>query len=86
MSNLPHVLLETCSLVADLESTRAHGARAMRARVDLMRTASLVLRALPEVHVERLAFDELARELRDEASELRRRHRVVRSSVLAMMD
>jgi hypothetical protein len=86
MSNLPEALRDTCSVVAELENAHAHGAKALRARVDLMTTASLELRSLPARHLERLAFEELARELRDEAVELRRRHRVVRRSVLAMMD
>ncbi|MBX3261233.1 MAG: hypothetical protein KIS78_28335 [Labilithrix sp.] len=86
MWNLPDALRDTSSVVAELEHARAHGAKALRARVDLMATASLLLRSRPETHPDALALAELAREIRDEAVELRRRHRLVRGSVLAMID
>jgi hypothetical protein len=86
MSKLPDALRDTCSVVTELENSRAHGARALRARVDLMTMASIALRSRPETHPDRLELEALVRETRDEAMELRRRHRVVRHSVLAMMD
>ncbi|MDF2692227.1 MAG: hypothetical protein K0S65_610 [Labilithrix sp.] len=86
MSNLPDALRDTCCVVTELENARAYGARALRARVDLMTTASRELRFRPEAHYERLALEALVRETREEAAELRRRHRVVRHSVLAMID
>jgi hypothetical protein len=86
MSNLPDALIETCSVLAELENVRASGVRALRARVDLMTTASVELQLLPESHNERLAFSELAREIRDEAVKLRQRHRVLWHSIVTMMD
>ncbi len=86
MSNLSDALHDSSSVVADLEHACAFGARALRARVDLVTTASQTLRSLPDRHFESAALAALALEIRDEAFELRRRHRIVRGSVLAMMD
>ncbi len=86
MSDLPETLQQTCSIVAELENERAHGAKALRARVDLVATASSMLAFEPEPDFETVALAELVRELRDEAALLRQRHRVVKHMVLSMID
>jgi hypothetical protein len=86
MSILAEALRETSSVVADLEHGRAHGARLLRARVDLVTTASKQIQRVPDSHPETLALHAVARELLDEAVELRRIHRIVRGCLLAMMD
>lgn len=86
MLDLPDALRDTCSVVTELENARAYGAKALRARVDLVATASMLLRSRPQSHFETVELVAMAREIRDEAVELRRRHRVVRHSVLTMMD
>jgi len=86
MSDLPETLRETCSVVAELENDRAHGAKSLRVRVDLITTAYSMVATRAEEPAEITALARLARELREEASLARRRHRVVKRMVLAMMD
>lgn len=86
MSDLPETLRDTCSFVSELENERVHGAKALRVRVDLISTASSMLASSPEQRTETIALARLVREVRDEAVELRRRHRVVKGFVLSMMD
>lgn len=86
MLDLPETLRDTCSVVTELETERAHGAKALRVRVDLIRTASFFLASQPDEPEETLALARLVGELRDEAVALRTRHRVVKRMVLTMMD
>jgi len=84
--DLPETLRDTCSVVTELETDNAHGAKALRVRVDLIRTASMFLATRPEEKSETLALARLVSEVREEAVALRRRHRVVKRMVRAMMD
>ena len=86
--DLPETLRDTCSVVTELETDNAHGAKALRVRMDLIRTATMFLssRPRPDEQVETLALARLVSELREEAVALRRRHRVVKRMVLSMMD
>ena len=84
--DLPETLRDTCSVVTELETDNAHGAKALRVRGDLIRTASMFLASRPEEQFETLALARLVSEVREEAVALRKRHRVVKRMVLSMMD
>ena len=86
MFDLPETLRDTCSVVTELETDNAHGARSLRVRVDLIRTASMLLAGRPGQSDESVALARLVSEVRDEAVQLRTRHRIVKRMVLTMMD
>jgi len=86
MLDLSDALQDTRSVISELEAAHAYGTRTLRARIDLVAAASTALDAGPSALGERIALTQLVREIRDEALDLRRRHRVVQRIVLSMMD
>ena len=85
-SLLIEALSNAREVLDELNDEDALGVRELRARARLIERAAALLELRPASREDIVRMAKLTMELRDDAVELRRRHRVVRHELHAMMD